>query len=310
LVAGPIVRVGEFVPQLERPADPRQIDSARAFRLIMFGLAKKVIIAEQLANWIVKPVFNNPTQYGAVDNLVGVYAYAIQIYADFSGYTDIAIGLALLLGIKFPQNFNSPYIAATLQDFWRRWHMTLSRWLRDYLYISLGGNRLGEGRTMLNLFLTMFLGGLWHGASWTFVIWGAIQGAWMVLERAWLLRREAAGLGPVGPTGRIVGWLVTFNIVCLAWVFFRAPNVDVAFDVLGQIATGWGTPSELVTPLLLAVIVLMLAAQWVPQPAVDEATRRFSYLPLLAQAAALAAGFFLLDVLGPQGVAEFIYFQF
>ena len=310
LVAGPIVRVGEFAPQLERPADPREIDSALAFRLIMFGLAKKVIIAEQLANWIVKPVFNNPTQYGAVDNLVGVYAYAIQIYADFSGYTDIAIGLALLLGIKFPQNFNSPYIAATLQDFWRRWHMTLSRWLRDYLYISLGGNRLGEGRTMLNLFLTMFLGGLWHGASWTFVIWGAIQGAWMVLERAWLLRREAAGLGPVGPTGRIVGWLVTFNIVCLAWVFFRAPNVDVAFDVLGQIATGWGTPSELVTPLLLAVIVLMLASQWVPQSAVDEATRRFSYLPLLAQAAALAAGFFLLDVLGPQGVAEFIYFQF
>ena len=188
--------------------------------------------------------------------------------------------------------------------------MTLSRWLRDYLYISVGGNRLGEGRTMLNLFLTMFLGGLWHGASWTFVIWGPSR------AHGWSWSGHGScvvgppGLGPVGPTGRIVGWLVTFNIVCLAWVFFRAPNVDVAFDVLGQIATGWGTPSELVTPLLLAVIVLMLAAQWVPQPAVDEATRRFSYLPLLAQAAALAAGFFLLDVLGPQGVAEFIYFQF
>ena len=176
LVAGPIVRVGEFVPQMERPADPREIDAARAFRLIMFGLAKKVIVAEQLAAWIVKPVFDNPTQYGAIDNLFGVYAYAIQIYADFSGYTDIAIGLALLLGIRFPQNFNSPYIATTLQDFWRRWHMTLSRWLRDYLYIGLGGNRKGETRTCINLFLTMFLGGLWHGASWTFVVWGTIHG--------------------------------------------------------------------------------------------------------------------------------------
>ncbi len=311
LVAGPIVRVGEFVPQMAGiRADPRQIDAARAFRLIMFGLAKKVIIAEQLAAWIVKPVFNNPTQYGAVDNLVGVYAYAIQIYADFSGYTDIAIGLALLLGIQFPQNFNSPYTASTLQDFWRRWHMTLSRWLRDYLYIGLGGNRKGELRTCINLFLTMFLGGLWHGASWTFVVWGTIQGGWLVLERVWMLRREAAGLGPLGRGGRVVGWLVTFNVVCLAWIFFRAPTIAVAFDILGQIATGWGTPAQLVTPLLLTVIVLMLAAQWVPQTAVDQLTRRFSYLPLVAQAGALAVGFFLLDVLGPQGVAEFIYFQF
>jgi alginate O-acetyltransferase complex protein AlgI len=310
LVAGPIVRVGELVPQMERPADPREIDSARAFRLIMFGLAKKVIVAEQLATWIVKPVFDNPTQYGAVDNLVGVYAYAIQIYADFSGYTDIAIGLALLLGIRFPQNFNSPYIATTLQDFWRRWHMTLSRWLRDYLYIPLGGNRKGEARTCVNLFLTMFLGGIWHGASWTFVVWGSIHGAGLVVERIRMLRREAAGLGPPGLAGRVAGWLVTFNVVCLAWIFFRAPTFSVAFDVLHQILTGWGTPVQLVTPLLLAVIVLMLAAQWVPQASIDALTRRFSYLPLVAQAGALAVGFFLLDVLGPQGVAEFIYFQF
>jgi D-alanyl-lipoteichoic acid acyltransferase DltB (MBOAT superfamily) len=295
---------------MERPADPREIDAARAFRLIMFGLAKKVIVAEQLAAWIVKPVFDNPTQYGAIDNLFGVYAYAIQIYADFSGYTDIAIGLALLLGIRFPQNFNSPYIATTLQDFWRRWHMTLSRWLRDYLYIGLGGNRKGETRTCINLFVTMFLGGLWHGASWTFVVWGTIHGVGLVLERIWMLRRERAGLGAPGPAGRVVGWLITFNVVCVAWIFFRAPTFSVAFDVIHQIVTGWGTPVELVTPLLLAVIGLMLAAQWVPQGSVDALTRRFSYLPLVAQAGALAVGFFLLDVLGPQGVAEFIYFQF
>ena len=310
LVAGPIVRVGEFVPQMERPADPREIDSARAFRLIMFGLAKKVIVAEQLASWIVKPVFDNPTQYGAIDNLFGVYAYAIQIYADFSGYTDIAIGLALLLGIRFPENFNSPYIATTLQDFWRRWHITLSRWLRDYLYIGLGGNRKGEARTFLNLFLTMFLGGLWHGASWTFVVWGTIHGVGLVLERIWMIRRERLGLGARGPAGQVVGWLITFNVVCLAWIFFRAPTFAVAFDVIHQILTGWGTGVQLVTPLLLLVIGGMLAAQWVPKATMDVLTRRFSYLPLVAQAGALAVGFFLLDVLGPQGVAEFIYFQF
>ena len=165
LVAGPIVRPGELIPQLDVPRDPRRVDTSRAFYLIATGLFKKVVIANYLASHIVDQVFGAPGQHSSLEILIGIYAYAVQIYADFSGYTDIAIGLALLLGFKFPQNFDSPYAAVSLQDFWRRWHMTLSRWLRDYLYIPLGGNRKGTIITYRNLMLTMLIGGLWHGAG-------------------------------------------------------------------------------------------------------------------------------------------------
>ncbi len=184
LVAGPIVRATEFLPQIKERIRPRHVDVGKAFWLISLGLFKKVVIASYLATYAADPVFGFPRQHAGVEALFGVYAYAIQIYADFSGYTDIAIGLALLLGIKFPQNFNSPYAAASLQDFWRRWHMTLSRWLRDYLYIPLGGSRRGRVRTYVNVMITMLLGGLWHGAAWTFVAWGALHGAGLVVERA------------------------------------------------------------------------------------------------------------------------------
>ena len=309
LVAGPIVRVGEFVPQFERPADPRQIDSARAFRLIMFGLAKKVIIAEQLANWIVKPVFNNPTQYGAVDNLVGVYAYAIQIYADFSGYTDIAIGLALLLGIKFPQNFNSPYIAATLQDFWRRWHMTLSRWLRDYVYIPLGGNRGSRLFTYRNLMLTMLIGGLWHGAGWTFVAWGAIHGTALVAERWWTGRPGRVERPPTR-WRRAAQRFVTFQVVCFAWIFFRADSFADARDVITQLFTAWGEPSPLVTGGVLAAIAVGIGSQYLPRRLPLVLMARFSRLPVPAQAAVLSLALLATHAMGPEGVAPFIYFQF
>ncbi len=176
LVAGPIVRATEFLPQLRKRADPRRIDAAYAFRLIVAGMFKKVVVSSFLASTIVDKVFAAPGNHSSLEILFAIYGYAFQIYADFSGYTDIAIGCALLLGIRFPPNFDSPYIAMSLQDFWRRWHMTLSRWLRDYLYISLGGNRGGRWKTYRNLMLTMLIGGLWHGASWTFVIWGGIHG--------------------------------------------------------------------------------------------------------------------------------------
>jgi alginate O-acetyltransferase complex protein AlgI len=165
VVAGPIVRPAEFMPQLKQAHDPRQIDASRAFFLIFMGLFKKVVIANLLATEIVDAVFASPKQHSGLTVLVAIYAYAVQIYADFSGYTDMAIGLALLLGFRFPQNFDSPYAAGSIQDFWRRWHMTLSRWLRDYLYIPLGGNRRGGLFTYRNLILTMVLGGLWHGLA-------------------------------------------------------------------------------------------------------------------------------------------------
>ena len=184
LVAGPIVRAGELLPQLEQPRDPRRVDTGRAFFLIVTGLFLKVVIANHLATHIVDDVFAAPNRHSSLEVLVAVYGYAVQIFADFCGYTNIAIGVALLLGFEFPQNFASPYTAVSLQDFWRRWHMTLSRFLRDYLYIPLGGNRKGRIFTYRNLLLTMLLGGLWHGAAWTFVVWGGIHGLGLAVERA------------------------------------------------------------------------------------------------------------------------------
>ena len=183
------MRASEFLPQLRRRRNPRQVQASLALWLIAAGLVKKVVVATYLATEIVDPLFAVPADHGGFEALLGVYAYAIQIYADFSGYTDIAIGLALLLGFRFPQNFDAPYTAASLQDFWRRWHMTLSRWLRDYLYISLGGNRRGRARTYANLIITMLLGGLWHGAAWTFVVWGLLHGVGLAVER-WLDERR------------------------------------------------------------------------------------------------------------------------
>ena len=212
LVAGPIVRVSEFAPQLRRRRNPDAVDATRAARLICRGLFKKVVIANYLATAIVDPVFLAPKQSTNWELLVGAVAYAVQIYADFSGYTDIAIGIALLLGIKFPDNFDQPYSSISVQEFWRRWHMTLSRWLRDYVYIPLGGNRGGERAEVRNLIITMALGGLWHGASWTFVIWGFYHGFGLAIERWWKERparrvvdlrdrpgAPAGGAGPPGP---------------------------------------------------------------------------------------------------------------
>jgi alginate O-acetyltransferase complex protein AlgI len=337
LVAGPIVRASEFLPQLRTRRDPRQVDAGLGLWLIAAGLFKKVVIATYLEAEIVAPLFDLPGRHGGIEALVGVYAYAIQIYADFSGYTDIAIGLALLLGFRFPQNFDAPYTSRSLQDFWRRWHMTLSRWLRDYLYVPLGGNRGARWHTYLNLVLTMVLGGLWHGAAWTFVIWGLLHGGGMAFERWRGERRDArrsnaatgdepaptavvahGGVAVQVPPAVAVArpsaastWaarILTFNFVCLGWVFFRATSVENAFDVLGRIFRG--RSSVPLNPMVVVVVGLMLASQFVPVATVARWRRRFSGWPVLAQAGALAAVLVLVDVLGPQGVAPFIYFQF
>ena len=180
LVAGPIVRPASFLNQTARASNPLDIDVGRNAFLILGGLFKKVVIASHLATGLVEPAFRAPESFSSLELLIALYAYALQIYCDFSAYTDIAIGVANLLGYRFPQNFNQPYRAISLQDFWRRWHITLSNWLRDYLYIPLGGNRFGERRTYLNIMITMTLGWLWHGASFNFVIWGLMHGTWLV----------------------------------------------------------------------------------------------------------------------------------
>ena len=311
LVAGPIVRASEFKPQLRQRPDPRQVRSAEAFRLIAFGLFKKVVVSSYLASELVDPVFGAPGAHSPIELLVGVYGYAIQIYADFSGYTDIAIGCALLLGIRFPQNFDAPYRSLSLQEFWRRWHMTLSRWLRDYLYVPLGGNRGTVRATYRNLFLTMVIGGLWHGAAITFVVWGAIHGGYLALER-WVRERwHEQPREPVLPreATMLLQWLVTFHVVCLGWIFFRSDSIGTAFDVLGGIF-GASAPSPLVTGVAVTVIALMLLSQLVPPGVMTEGERRFAALRPLPQAALLAGALTVIDVLGPDGVAPFIYFQF
>ncbi len=303
LIAGPIVRARELLPQLDTPREPRRVDVARAFWLIVSGLFLKVVIANELAVGIVDPVFAAPTRHSSLEVLFGVYGYAVEIFADFCGYTNIAIGLALLLGFNFPRNFNAPYTAVSLQDFWRRWHMTLSRWLRDYLYIPLGGNRKGRLLTYRNLLVTMVLGGLWHGAAWTFVAWGAIHGAGLAGERA-------LGWRPQSRIQEWLGRLITFHIVCLAWIFFRADSFNLAGQIIERLATGWGQPSPLVTQAVLLAIVVGVAGQFVPPAAVDSVRRLYGRLPVAAQGAAFGASLMMIETLGPVGVAPFIYFRF
>src|SRR3954471_22218823 len=205
LVAGPIVRAREFLPQLATPRDPSRVAAGSGIALIALGLVKKVVIADYLARAVVDPVFAVPQAYSAPDAWLAAYSYTAQIYCDFSGYTDIAIGLALLMGFVFPQNFDRPYRSLGVREFWRRWHMTLSRFLRDFLYIPLGGNRGGRWFVYRNLLITMVLGGLWHGAAWTFVLWGALHGGGIVLEHAFSERWDRVP--------KWVRWSITFNFV-------------------------------------------------------------------------------------------------
>jgi alginate O-acetyltransferase complex protein AlgI len=308
LVAGPIVRPSELIPQLQERRDERHVDVSGAAWLILGGLFKKVVVSSYLAAQIVDPVFGDPARRSAPDALFGILGYAIVIYADFSGYTDIAIGVAKLLGFQFPRNFDRPYAARSIQDFWRRWHMTLSRWLRDYLYIPLGGNRRGERRTYVNVMITMILGGLWHGAAWTFVLWGAYHGALLAAHQRGVRRREKE---------RGERWIddlrqraATFALVCVGWVFFRADSMDTAFSLLRRLVSGWWTPSEFVTPLVVFTIAGMLALQFSPRGLglwLQSGLSRLKPAPL---GIVFGLALLVIVILGPAGVAPFIYFQF
>ena len=309
LVAGPIVRGEELIPQIRHRRDVQAIDFSRAAFLIFGGLFKKVVISSFLASQIVDPVFGAPSSHGGLEVLIAIYAYAIVIYADFSGYTDIAIGAAMLLGFEFPANFDRPYTSVSIQDFWHRWHMTFSRWLRDYLYIPLGGSRHGELRTAVAVMLTMTLGGLWHGAGWTFLAWGAYNGVGLVIGRRRRLRAASRGAAPATS-----GWvlaskrIVTFHLICFGWVLFRADSMGSAFELLGRLgARGSG---ELVTPLLLLTIAGMLLVQYLPSAPVLSVRVAFSRMGPVLQGAALALVLFAITTLGPQGVTPFIYFRF
>jgi D-alanyl-lipoteichoic acid acyltransferase DltB (MBOAT superfamily) len=309
LIAGPILRASNFLPQLAIPRNPFAIRANTGCLLIVSGLFKKVIIANILATALVEPVYADPLSYSGADTLLAVYGYAAQIYCDFSGYTDIAIGCALLLGYRFPRNFNAPYTATSPQDFWHRWHISLSTWLRDYLYIPLGGSRLGGMRTYANLMITMVLGGLWHGANWTFVAWGALHGGLLVGHRLW----SGIAWAPLLAMRQSVAWrwlsrLLMFHVVCLGWVFFRSPSFDIAFQVLGNIFTPG--PVTLATMPVIFCLIAGLFGQYLPRRLRFGLELGVARLPSLCRGAALACALFAIQVLGPTGVAPFIYFQF
>ena len=343
LVAGPIVRPREFIPQLDARHDPRAVPMTPALFLIAGGLFKKIVLADYIGTQLVDPVWGTPDLHSGPEVLAAFVGYSVQIYCDFSAYTDIAIGLALLLGFRFPQNFDRPYAASSLQMFWRRWHMSLSRWLRDYVYVPLGGNRRGGVRTYVNLFLTMLLGGLWHGASWTFVVWGGLHGFGLAVER-WVnqvrqrgapLRHETVtaaavpvGLDPTqeafrertqragvversvsGGLPKAVAVAGTFAFVTFAWVFFRSPTFSVAIELLSRLAD-FG-PAPLVTLPVVVAMAVGLSTQFVPARLWQEIEVRVARLPWWAQALLFAVVLVLIDAILPeQGVAPFLYFRF
>jgi len=307
LIAGPILRASDFIPQLAAPRDPRAIHVNRALILIAGGLFKKVIISNQLAVALVDPAFAAPQALGGLDMLLATYGYAVQIYCDFSGYTDIAIGCALLLGYRFPDNFDRPYTAADPQEFWRRWHISLSSWLRDYLYIPLGGSRSGRWRTLVNLMITMLLGGLWHGAAWTMVIWGGLHGAYLIAHRAWAALPWCARWRAV-PAWRWVARALLFHAVCAAWIFFRAPSLDLALTAFGRFTVGG--PMTLASAATVAALLLGLAGQYAPRRWGQALERELTLWPAPLRGAAFAGAIFVIELLGPSGIAPFIYFQF
>jgi D-alanyl-lipoteichoic acid acyltransferase DltB (MBOAT superfamily) len=309
LVAGPIVRPRDLLPQLERRPSLTRAMGGEALFLVALGLVKKLVISDQLAQNLVDRVFERPENFSALEVLAGVYGYAVQIYCDFSGYTDIAIGSALLLGVRFPKNFDSPYKAQNLADFWRRWHISLSTWLRDYLYIPLGGNRGSSWATYRNLMITMVLGGLWHGASWTFVFWGFLHGLGLGVTRAWERTKKKGAGAKANPVAGALGTLLTFHYVCLAWIFFRAPTFKQATLILKQLAT-LTTFRPNLPPVVVALLTVGLFAHYTPESVYERARRTFTELPAPLQGALLFGVAVLLHEAASTAAVPFVYFQF
>lgn len=306
LIAGPIQRPSHLLPQVQKP----RIFNPESFRdgcmLILMGLFRKIVIADNCA-YLANAAFAGRLGNDGWATIIGIYAFAWQIYGDFSGYSDIARGSAQLLGFHFMVNFRQPYLAISLQDFWRRWHISLSTWLRDYLYISLGGNRGGERKTYRNLALTMLLGGLWHGANWTFVFWGGIHGFGLAIERFFLGHRKEQ----VEPQGwrRCVRWVIVFHVVCLSWVFFRADSLSAALTMLGTLRSFHWSPDYPAAWLFLAILGTLgfLIDLKIERDGSEYLFQNDSSVLRLGTAVALLA-FMVLFSAG--GANAFIYFQF
>jgi D-alanyl-lipoteichoic acid acyltransferase DltB (MBOAT superfamily) len=312
LVAGPIVRASEFIPQMRGEYTISRNEFGYGLFLILQGLIKKMLISDFISTGFIDRVFDAPAIYSGFENLMAVYGYGLQIYCDFSGYTDIAIGVAMFMGFRLPLNFNSPYKAENIGEFWRRWHISLSRWLKDYLYIPMGGNRKGPVRTGINLMITMLLGGLWHGAAARFVVWGGLHGVALVIEKIW--HRIFRNVTKRTRIARIAGILLTFNFVSFAWIFFRAGSVEQAGVMLGQIYASF-TPGDYGTVLMsyLPVVILIVSGyilHFLPVTVKESYRGLFIRMPLLAQMAFTLAVVLLLHRVGTDVVQPFIYFRF
>lgn len=308
VLAGPITRARHLLPQLARCAPPERADMDQGLALIVRGLVKKVVFADVLATQLVGPAFDAPGSYSSWFLLLALYAYTFQIYMDVSGYTDIARGAAQLCGFKLPQNFDRPYIAATVSNFWQRWHISMSSFFRDYLYFGLGGTQ--RGNVYVNLMLTFLAIGMWHGAGWNFALYGLIHGAVVCVER-WRRRLRQGSPPPQTEDhgfGWFLGWVVTFHIIVLSRVLFRAPDLASAADYVKQLFASTSTALP-IGAHGIAVLVLAAVLHWVFPTTGARALTLFTGLPVLAQGLVLVATFYLLLVLSV-GTAPFVYFQF
>lgn len=316
LVAGPIVRASDFISQIRKPLQVSHAMFGTGVFLILTGLFKKAVISDYISLNFVDRIFDEPLLYSGFECLAGIYGYALQIYCDFSGYSDMAIGIALLLGFHFPKNFDSPYKAATITEFWRRWHISLSTWLRDYLYISLGGNRKGRVRTYINLLITMLLGGLWHGAAIRFVLWGALHGTALALHKLWMaLIPNAKAEGAQMHRGwRIAGIFFTFNLVCMGWLMFRAESMQTVTLMLHQIFYSFNIAviPQVITGYLgvFTLIGVGYVLHLLPASADRTAQRIVAASPLVVQVLLAAAMIWCVMQVKSGDIQPFIYFQF
>ncbi|MCA9582729.1 MAG: MBOAT family protein, partial [Myxococcales bacterium] len=317
LVAGPIVRASEFLPQLEHRPRLDRDRASRGLFLIATGIVKKIAIADYLSINLVDRVFQNPAGYTAPEVIVALYGFTMQIYCDFSGYTDVARGSAMLMGIDLPENFDRPYLAQNPADFWRRWHMTLSRWLRDYLYFPLGGSRVSPLRAYFNLGLTMFLIGIWHGASWTFVVYALLQATAMVghrfVSRTWGARKDDPFTEAMRSTKRTLFVALkifgTLQFVVFSRILFRASSWDNAVEVTSRLWSGQSSMAQ-VSAGVWFVLVLSFAAHFTPKDAFARIEGAFLRLPAAAQGVALSAVGAGLSLVASSEVVPYIYYQF
>ncbi len=316
LVAGPIVRACDFVPQIRVPLKVTREMFGSALFLIITGLFKKAVLSDYISLSFVDRVFDEPLLYTGFDTLMAIYGYALQIYCDFSGYSDMAIGLALMMGFKFPKNFDAPYKAATITEFWRRWHISLSTWLRDYLYISMGGNKVPKYRIYFNLLFTMLMGGLWHGAAVRFILWGALHGVALALHKVWLEFMPSAKVfgDDMQRLWRWLGVIFTFNIVSLGWLMFRADSMNTVTMMLHQIFTDFDVAHIGAALKSYSGFYILLALGYVlhllPSRYSDAVRERLTNASIWPQVAVVLVVVWLVMQFKSSDIQPFIYFQF